>query len=67
MQHTLELATVYRKLRIVITGIETARFPPEFLAESTGVDQLSCANSDAIERLKQTEFSQFLDGVRERV
>src|SRR5262249_16214827 len=67
MEHTQKLATVYGKLRIVITGIETTRFTPEFLAESIGVDQLSGANSDAIERLKETEFSQFLDRVWERV
>src|SRR5262245_12883392 len=45
MEHTLELATVYGKLWVVITGIETTRFTPEFLAEPIGVDQLSGANS----------------------
>jgi hypothetical protein len=67
MQYTLELAAVYCELRIVITGIETTRFTPEFLAKSIGVDQFSGANANAIERLKETQFSQLLDRVWECV
>src|SRR5260370_26623949 len=60
MEHTLKLATVNGKLRIVITGIETTRFTPKLLAESIGIDQLSGANCNTIQRFKEPEFSQFL-------
>src|SRR5262249_22704633 len=67
IEHPLQLATMDGKLRIVITRIEAPRFAPEFLTEAVGVDQLSGANRDAIERLQETEFCQFLDRVWERV
>src|SRR5215510_949212 len=67
IEHPLQRATMDGKLRIIIACIETTRFAPEFLAEAVGVDQLSGANRDAIERLQETEFCQFLDRVWEHV
>ena len=55
------------KLRIVIARLETTPFAPEILAESVGVDQLISTNSDAIERVQETEFGKFLDRVWECV
>src|SRR6266545_3439125 len=63
IEHPLQLPTMDGKLRIGIARIETTRFAPEFLAESVGVDQLIGANSDAIERVEETDFCEFLDRV----
>src|SRR5215510_5346469 len=67
VEHPLQLATMDGKLRIIIARLETTRFAPEFLAEAVGVNQLSSANRDAIERLQEAELCQFLDRVWERV
>src|SRR6266508_1127891 len=67
IEHPLQLTTMDGQLRIIIARIETTRFAPEFLAESVGVDQLIGANSDAIERVEETEFCKFFDRVWERV
>src|SRR5512145_3483224 len=67
IEHPLELTTVDGKLRIVIARLETTRFAPEFLAKTVGIDQLRGANSDTIERVKETEFCEFLDRVWEHV
>src|SRR5215470_15830845 len=63
IEHPLQLPTMDGKLWIVITRIETTRFAPEFLAESVDVDQLRGTNSDAIERVQETECCKFLDCV----
>src|SRR5215510_2167107 len=67
IEYPLQLATVNRKLRIVVAGIETTWFAPDLLAESIGVDQLIGANRDAVECVKQTEFCEFLNRVWEHV
>jgi hypothetical protein len=67
IEHPLELATVDGKLRIVIAGVETTRFAPEFLAEAVGVNQLRGAYSNAIERVQKTEICEFLDRVWEHI
>src|SRR5215831_6718567 len=67
IEHPLQLPTMDGKLRIIIAGVETTWFAPEFLAEAVGVDQLIGANSDAIKRVQETQLCEFLDRVWERI
>src|SRR5256885_8945524 len=55
IERDLQLPTMDRELGVVITRVDPAWFAPDLLAESIGVDQLSRANSDAIERIQETE------------
>jgi hypothetical protein len=67
IDRALKAAAMDRKLRHLVTGIQASRLAPDLLAEPIGVEQLEGADGDGIEALEQTEFGQFLDGVRQRV
>ena len=67
IDRALKAAAMDGKLRHLVTGIEAARLAPDLLAEPIGVEQLEGADRDGIEPLEQTEFGQFLDGMRQRV
>ena len=55
------------KLRNVVSGVEPARFAPDLLPEPVGVEQFVCTDCDRVEPVEQSEFGEFLDGMRQRV
>src|SRR5262249_23319386 len=63
----LQMSPMNRELRHVIAGIGSARLAPDLLAETVGVEQLERADCDLVEPIEQTEFSQLLDRMRQRI
>src|SRR5271166_1067344 len=67
MDDALQMPAMNRELRHVIAGIRSARLAPDLLTEAVGVEELECADRDLVEPIEETEFSQFLDRVRQRI
>src|SRR5262249_25769673 len=67
MDHALHPAAMDRKLRQIITGIHPARLAPDLLAEAIGIEQLVSADRDRIEPLQQSQCSELLDRMRQRI
>ena len=67
VENPLQPATVNGELRVVVAGLNTARFAPNLLTESVGIDQFKGTISDAIECLKEAELRELPDRMRQNI